>query len=387
MKIGIYCETHEGAIGGSEQCAATLAAGLANTHAVELIHHRADMTGDTLGAFAGVDLRGAGMRFLPFAPSPPLSRNPFHVWRTQKAWNAELSAPYDVFVWFGHGMPPFCRARQKGVLVVLFPTDDRRAAAAARRGRGLRGHVEQGFSDRLWRQRLAGYRERAAISEYVRVWTERFWGIECAVLPPPVDTAFDVDMKDKEPFILSVGRFAGRGVRKRQPEMMTAFGEMGDFGWRYESVGGLSDLTAEQETFAAAVRAAEGHAACVRANVSRADLKDRFRRASIFWHAAGQGADLSQPKDVEHFGITTVEAMAAGCVPVVINRGGQPEIVEHGVSGFVWDTWDELKDYTRRLASDPELRGRMADAARLRAQEFSRERFVERFTRLLGEGT
>ena len=168
---------------------------------------------------------------------------------------------------------------------------------------------------------------------------------------------------------------------------MTAFGEMGDFGWRYESVGGLSSLPAEQETFAAAVRAADGHAALVHANVSRADLKDCFRRASVFWHAAGYGADAGRPKDVEHFGITTVEAMAAGCVPVVVNRGGQPEIVEHGVSGFVWDTWDELKDYTILLARDPELRGRMADAARARAQTFSRARFVERFTRLLGEGT
>jgi hypothetical protein len=26
--------------------------------------------------------------------------------------------------------------------------------------------------------------------------------------------------------------------------------------------------------------------------------------------------------------------MAAGCVPIVINRGGQREIVEHGVTGF-----------------------------------------------------
>ena len=77
MKIGIYCETHEGAIGGSEQCAATLAAGLAGTHSVELIHHRPDMTGDTLSAFAGVDLRGVrdALCALHTVPAPvPQSR-------------------------------------------------------------------------------------------------------------------------------------------------------------------------------------------------------------------------------------------------------------------------------------------------------------------------
>jgi glycosyltransferase involved in cell wall biosynthesis len=39
--------------------------------------------------------------------------------------------------------------------------------------------------------------------------------------------------------------------------------------------------------------------------------------------------------------------MAAGCVPVVVNKGGQPEIVEHGKNGFVWNTLDELKAYSR----------------------------------------
>ena len=59
---------------------------------------------------------------------------------------------------------------------------------------------------------------------------------------------------------------------------------------------------------------------------------------------------------MEHFGITTVEAMAAGCVPVVINKAGQREIVEDGVSGFLWNTWGELKDRTQLLAEDGNLR-------------------------------
>ncbi len=75
--------------------------------------------------------------------------------------------------------------------------------------------------------------------------------------------------------------------------------------------------------------------------------------------------------------------MGAGCVPVVINKGGQPEIVEHGVSGFLWNTLEELNDYTRLLMRDEELRRQMSEAAKGRAAHFSREKFVQRFMKLL----
>src|SRR5260370_621248 len=76
-------------------------------------------------------------------------------------------------------------------------------------------------------------------------------------------------------------------------------------------------------------------------------------QSAIYWHAAGLGNDdAAHPEQTEHFGITTVEAMAAGCVPVVINKAGQRETVEHGVSGFLWDTPDELQRYTARLIED-----------------------------------
>src|SRR5207248_6507126 len=111
----------------------------------------------------------------------------------------------------------------------------------------------------------------------------------------------------------------------------------------------------------------------------RERLRELFGRARIFWHATGLGDDTdAHPELAEHFGISTVEAMAAGCVPVVINKGGQPEIVEHGKSGFVWNTLDELKQYTQLLADDPSLWKQMSAAARERARGFARERFIEK---------
>ena len=71
----------------------------------------------------------------------------------------------------------------------------------------------------------------------------------------------------------------------------------------------------------------------------------------------------------------------------MVNRGGQPEIVEHGVSGFLWDTLDELRHYTVRLASDEDLRRRMSLAAQARAQRFARPVFLRAFERMVGELT
>ena len=106
-------------------------------------------------------------------------------------------------------------------------------------------------------------------------------------------------------------------------------------------------------------------------------MRRLFAEASIYWHGGGFGEDAERhPERFEHFGITVVEAMAAGAVPVVFAAAGPQEIVEDGVNGFHWRTPDELVARTRQLIDDHELRDRMACAARQRAADFSSERFV-----------
>jgi glycosyltransferase involved in cell wall biosynthesis len=85
------------------------------------------------------------------------------------------------------------------------------------------------------------------------------------------------------------------------------------------------------------------------------------------------------PERAEHFGMSTVEAMSAGCVPVVVRKGGQKEIVSHGESGYLWDTVDELVGNSLQLIQDQRLLERLRSAARKRAGMFGRERFASRF--------
>jgi glycosyltransferase involved in cell wall biosynthesis len=84
----------------------------------------------------------------------------------------------------------------------------------------------------------------------------------------------------------------------------------------------------------------------------------------------------------EHFGITTVEAMAAGAVPIVHGSGGQTEIVRRGVDGHLWSTVPELVARTVEVAGDRVLRERMMKAAIASALRFSRQVFETRATAL-----
>ena len=108
-----------------------------------------------------------------------------------------------------------------------------------------------------------------------------------------------------------------------------------------------------------------------------------FGHASIFWHFTGMGVDEERnPESTEHYGISTVEAMSAGCVPVVISKGGQPEIVGKEGAGYLCDTPEECVDATRALAADAVLLNGMSEKAKRRAEQFSYDSFRSEVQRL-----
>ncbi len=51
----------------------------------------------------------------------------------------------------------------------------------------------------------------------------------------------------------------------------------------------------------------------------------------------------------EPFGMATVEALACGTPVVAINRGAMPEIIQHGVNGFLANNMREFKQYMKRV--------------------------------------
>jgi hypothetical protein len=150
--------------------------------------------------------------------------------------------------------------------------------------------------------------------------------------------------------------------------------------------GGSNDGPAAKAYLQRCVEAAAGYPIEVRADVPLKELIDLYGESTLCWNATGYGEDADlHPDRFEHFGITTVEAMASGCVPLSLSRAGQPEIIEQGVSGVLWETLDELAAETRRLVASPGLVKEMADAAVERSQVFTYEQFRTGLLRLLAD--
>ena len=383
MKIGIYNEPSRGGIGGSEISVALLAESVANAHEVEIIHHKKSFTAENLALICGVNLRAVSFRYVePADYSFGTSWNPWRRYKNSRSWQAHLSKPYDLFVSFTHGFPPFCHA-PRGVLTVLFPVNEAPHKESGNSSASPLAFLKREYHNWEWRRRLDTYQRKLANSEFTRAWTRRRWDVECDVIYPPVDTDFEIEEKTNA--IISVGRFAGEGHSKKQVEMLQAFGELKPElnDWEYFCVGGVDNSGSGREYFAEAVKTGETSGAQVKANLERAALRRLYQKSKIFWHAAGLNED-DNPELFEHFGVATAEAMAAGCVPVVVNKGGQPEIVQHGINGFLWNTLEELKEYTICVARDEELRTRLSTAARLSAQRFSIANYLAQYSTALG---
>jgi glycosyltransferase involved in cell wall biosynthesis len=387
MKIGLYIEHGVGnGVGGAELMMAHLASRWSRTHDVDLVHHRPTLTRERIGLFTADDLDRVTLRHVPREPDAPAFGDPVRRYRAAREWHAAVSEPYDLFVNCTHWLPCFSHAKA-AALLVLFPfyvrPPDMPEMTRLPAWKQLR---HRAYYDFEWRRRLATYRHRIAISEFSREWTRRRWKVDCSVVHPPVE--LDLPDGPKENLVLSVGRFSTMAHTKKQAEMMSAFRALQPTAlgrWTYACVGGLNDRAENHAYFERVRELGRGMSTIVEANLQAPSLRQLFARAKIFWHATGLDDDtVARPELAEHFGIATVEAMAAGCVPVVINKGGQPEIVRHGETGFVWNTREELQRYTRLLADDPPLWSRMSAAAKTRARDFSRARFIERLSTVCG---
>jgi glycosyltransferase involved in cell wall biosynthesis len=383
MKIGIYSQPSGPVLGGTDVAVAVLAEALADSHAVEVLHHAERLSAEQLGAFSGTDLSRVTLRRVSRTSRPdhePL--NPYSRLRGERRREAEISEGYDLFIPFTHEPPPFCHARY-GLISVLFPT----SSPLHRDGRTpttLWGAARRMYSALEWSRRLGSYQGSVAISNYTREWTRRRWGVDSAVVYPPTESPGR--SAEKEPLILSIGRFAAKGFVKCQAELVHTFKRLPARGWRYVSAGAVATVPADQ-AYLAAVQDSAGPRTDIQiaGNVPRSRVRELYAQASIFWHAAGWTNAINDPSFNEHFGISTVEAMSYGAVPVVINRGGQPEIVEHGISGFVWNDERELVEYTLALMDDSNLLHRMSEAARQRAQHFRRPQYVNRFRQVIDD--
>jgi glycosyltransferase involved in cell wall biosynthesis len=191
----------------------------------------------------------------------------------------------------------------------------------------------------------------AANSTAVRDRIRRFYARDATVIHPPVDVAELDATQAKEP-----GHFlwVHRLVPYKQPELvLEAFR---DLPYRLTMVG-VGPLEARLRKLLPPNVELLGW-------VSRNELARLYEHASGFVHVGE-----------EDFGITMVEALAAGTPVIALDAGGARDIVRAGTDGVLIERAElpELRAAVREVAGgswDPQ-------ALRSRALEFSGERFLE----------
>src|SRR5437016_8981942 len=97
---------------------------------------------------------------------------------------------------------------------------------------------------------------------------------------------------------------------------------------------------------------------------------------------------LLMPSELEGFGLAALEAMACGVPAVATNVGGVPELITHGVDGFLEKPGDIAAQAARVIAllSDANLHDKMTKAARHTAlTRFCTERIIPQYEKYYQE--
>lgn len=94
---------------------------------------------------------------------------------------------------------------------------------------------------------------------------------------------------------------------------------------------------------------------------------------------------LLLPSEQESFGLVALEAMACEVPVVATNVGGLPEVVRHGIDGFLYPLGDvqSMAAASIRILGNPALRSQMGETARAHARkEFCASKIVLKYEEL-----
>ncbi len=354
-------------VGGAQKYGCTLAAALQNDFDITLIGHR-PIDLDKLKQWYNLDLHRCRTKVIPLPyfenkhPEKEIfdagevdlrGNNPFHAVSRE-------SGKYDFFV-------------NNCMLEMVFPLANYSEFVChfPERERSRFFHVDR-------------YSHIIFNSLYTAEWIRKRWELDPHVhIYPPVDIQPDFFPGDKEPWILSVSRFEPGG-NKQQQEMAREFLHLKQMypeqmhSWRLVLAGG----SIQDNPYLDGVKQLAGIPGSdidVQVNVPIETLQSLYKKAAVFWHFSGLGQ--THPERIEHFGMTTVEAMQNGVVPVVFKGGGQKEIVTDGTNGFFFENRKQAAEATITIITDFDRRQAFARAAFERGKDFTRENFIQKVRR------
>lgn len=240
----------------------------------------------------------------------------------------------------------------------------------------------EGQAKNIWGKfKLKGWDLVIYNSKFTKCHASKLWQINSEVVYPPIDVDKIEPLKKKRQ-ILSVGRFYGYLKGKKHELLIEAFKKLVEIkkiqGWSLHLAGAAS--SGDEPYLNELKKLAEGLPINFYPNIGYDKLVKLYGESSIYWHMAGFGED--DPTKMEHFGISTVEAMAGGCVPIVIGKGGQQEIIDNKKSGLLWEDLDQLLDYTISIIMNKGEMERISKEAVKRSKLFTKNRFQNEILRI-----
>ncbi len=237
------------------------------------------------------------------------------------------------------------------------------------------------------RLKLLNWTVKNTNSEFTKNIVEKSWQTKIPFVHHPlVQLAEFAPSTKKSNVILSVGRFFTHLHSKRQDILIEAFKKLvltypkTFSSWKLVLVGPNDD-----EQFVRSLqKQARGLAVEFFHNIERKTLVKLYNSSRLYWHASGYQRDpISSPEAVEHFGISIVEAMASGAVPIVVGSGGPAEILSGDLRVLQWQSIDECVAITSSLIHESQDETKLRTACIHRAKDFSEKVFESKVWQMI----
>lgn len=343
---------------GGEKYMLSLALALSKEHNVSLFWDPKDKEAIASHAKARFDFDLAKLKFTPNIFSK----------KTSLLQRLQKSKAYDRIIYLSDGSIPFVSCP----LLIHFQTPMQ----------WVDGHSLKN------RFKISRVKKIICNSQFTKSYIDKTFSVKSVVLYPPVFIPELNSKIVKENTILHVGRFGittSGSSFKKQDVLVKAFKEMVDQGFNnWQLVLVMSVKKEDLEKAEQFIKETRGYPIKVVINPKNQELWEWYQKAKLYWHASGFGEDLaSHPDRAEHFGISTVEAMGTGAVPLSFKAGGQPEIISDGMDGYLWEDVADLKTKTLELATNQTLYVGLSQSARGKAKLFSEAAFKKKAEELV----
>ncbi len=208
------------------------------------------------------------------------------------------------------------------------------------------------------------YKKVWANSEFTAKWIQAYWNIQSSVIYPPVELKKYEEKNKSKYMITSIGRFMSpiRNHSKNQHLLVKAFKKAHQRNRKFtlDLLGGLS--ASQQKYFDRVLKKSSSYPIELIPNASQMEIDMSLSNSSFLWHGTGLKQSIKTPYKMEHFGISVVEAMSAGVIPLVYNVGGPAEILKN-FPELIYKSLDELSEKTLKLSMEDvsNLRKRLVD--------------------------